>query len=402
MIRDYPPTHSGHVRSAYISLLLCSCALLTACSGGPLVGAAGPSTGQVKAASRQEGSPVRLVDVTPELARKIVAADRSRSFADTLPDAAQVGTRIGLGDVIDVTLWEAPPAALFGTGSTDTRTSSLSGTSTARSVTLPEMMVTSSGSITVPFVGSINVDGRRPQDVEAEIARRLQGRANHPQALVRIVRNAAANVTVVGEVVNSIRMPLTAKGERLLDAIAASGGSRQPIGKLTLQVTRGNQVQAMPLDSVVRDPSQNILLQANDVVTVLYRSLSFTALGATGKNDEVEFEANGITLSQALGRVGGLQDMRANPSGVFIFRFEDPSLFGATAVAPQDLVDGKMPVIYRVNLREAETFFTAQSFPIRNKDVLYVTNAPLADIQKFVNIVSSTIFPIASFETIVR
>jgi polysaccharide export outer membrane protein len=45
-------------------------------------------------------------------------------------------------------------------------------------------------------------------------------------------------------------------------------------------------------------------------------------------------------------------------------------------------------VIYRVDMSNPATFFVAQSFPIRNKDVLYVSNAPLSDIQKFVQIVS--------------
>ena len=55
--------------------------------------------------------------------------------------------------------------------------------------------------------------GRSPQQIGAEIARRLVGRANKPQVLVRVTRNATANVTVVGEVAQSVRMPLTAKGD---------------------------------------------------------------------------------------------------------------------------------------------------------------------------------------------
>ena len=56
------------------------------------------------------------------------------------------------------------------------------------------------------------VAGKSPQQVEAEIVRRLNGKANQPQVLVRVTRNATSNVTVVGEVGQSLRMPLTAKG----------------------------------------------------------------------------------------------------------------------------------------------------------------------------------------------
>ena len=57
------------------------------------------------------------------------------------------------------------------------------------------------------------------QQIESDIVRRLKGKANQPQVLVRLIRNTSANVTVVGEVANSLRMPLTPRGERLLDTL---------------------------------------------------------------------------------------------------------------------------------------------------------------------------------------
>ena len=224
------------------------------------------------------------------------------------------------------------------------------------------------------------------------ITSKLKGKANQPQVLVRVLRNATNNVTVVGEVTNSLRMPLTAAGERLLDALAAAGGVRQPVGKMTLQVTRGNVVRALPLDLIITDPLQNIVLLPGDVVTALHQPFSLTVLGATGKNEEINFEAQGITLAQALGRAGGLQDQRASASGVFIFRFENPA-----AVVPvpgaRTTSDGRVPVVYKVDLKDPAMFFVAQDFPMRNKDVLYVSNSPAAELQKFLNIVSSVVVP---------
>jgi polysaccharide export outer membrane protein len=43
-------------------------------------------------------------------------------------------------------------------------------------------------------------------------------------------------------------------------------------------------------------------------------------------------------------------------------------------------------------MKDPATFFTAQGFPIHNKDVLYVSTAPLVDLMKFINIVSSIAF----------
>jgi polysaccharide biosynthesis/export protein len=55
-----------------------------------------------------------------------------------------------------------------------------------------------------------------------------------------------------------------------------------------------------------RDPNENVPLQPSDVVAAYLQPLSFITLGATGKNEEINLEAQGITLVQALDRSRGL------------------------------------------------------------------------------------------------
>ncbi|WP_210545469.1 polysaccharide biosynthesis/export family protein [Rhodoferax sp. PAMC 29310] len=355
---------------------------------------AGPNAKEISASTQSATvAGIQVVDMSNAVARKVLASQKRSLFSETLSGSGVTG-KVGPGDVIEVSIWEAPPANLFGSAVVDPR----SGASGARMTTLPEQMVNRAGSINVPFVGPVKAADRSPQEIEAAITQALKAKANQPQVLVRIIRNASSNVTVVGEVAASLRMPLTAKGERLLDALAAAGGVRQPVGKTTLQITRGNQVQSLPLDSIIQDPRQNIPLQAGDVITALSQPLSFTVLGATGKNEELNFEAQGITLAQALARAGGLQEQRADAQGLFIFRFEDPAalLSNVDALGKPLLAtpEGRIPVVYRVDLKDPAMFFVAQGFPIRNKDVLYVSNAPAAELQKFLNIMSSIVFPI--------
>ena len=73
-------------------------------------------------------------------------------------------------------------------------------------------------------------------------------------------------------------------------------------------------------------------------------------------------------------------------------------MFAAEGQPTPPLKDGKVPVIYRVNMRDAKTLFVAQTFPIRNKDVIYITNAPLADFSKFLAAVSQIVYPIATIQ----
>ncbi len=200
-------------------------------------------------------------------------------------------------------------------------------------------------------------------------------------------------MTVVGKVATNGRVPLTPRGERLLDVIAVSGGAIERLERTSIQITRNDRVVSMPMETVVRDPKQNIRMQPDDVVTAIYQPYSFTALGAVGLQAEVDFEATGITVSQALGRVAGLQDNRANVKGVFVFRLEDPSRLDPALVANARLLpDGKLPVIYRIDLSDPRGIFLAQSFQMRNRDVLYVSNAPGVDLQKFVSILSQISF----------
>lgn len=373
---------------------------LSACSTSPAwLPSSGPSREQVEQVTATPNDMgIQIVEVNDAVARRVLASQRQSLFSEVFGTAVQSGYVIGAGDVIEVSVWEAPPAALFGSGAIDPR----SGPSTTRVTALPEQMVNSNGSVNIPFAGQIMAAGRSPQQIETEIIRRLKGKANQPQVLVRVIRNNTSNVTVVGEVTNSTRMPLTARGERLLDALAAAGGTRQPVNKMTLQVTRGDQVQALPLDTIIRDPRQNIVLQPGDVVTSLFQPLSFTVLGATGKNEELNFEAQGISLAQALARVGGVQDMRADAQGVFIFRLESPAALDLAGKSVATTPEGLVPVIYRVNLRDPATFFVAQSFPVKNKDLLYVSNAPAAEMQKFLNVIFSTIYPVANLISVTR
>ncbi len=375
--------------------------LLLAAAGCSSLGATGPSTRAVmhSESATVAQAQIKIIPVTDAVARRVLAAHESSLFSEKLGDAPIAGTTIGRGDVLQVTIWEAPPALLFGGsqsfGSPDTSALLDASNGLGLRTGIPEMMVDDNGQIRVPFAGSIQAAGRTPRQVEREITARLAGKAHDPQVTVQISRNQSANVTVVGEVVNNTRVPLTPRGERLLDIIAAAGGVKQPVGKVTIQITRGDTVAYLPLEAVIRDPAQNIRLGPNDVVTALFQPFSFTALGATGTSAEVPFESTGLTLAQALGRDGGLKEDRADIRGAFIFRLEDPkALDPAVAATARRTPDGRIPVIYRIDLGDPSTFFAAQSFPMQDKDVLYVSRAPLADLQRFVSIVASMAFPV--------
>jgi len=330
---------------------------------------------------------IQIVDVTDSVTRQLLAQRSTNMFSETLGTAPINAQLIGAGDVVEVSIWEAPPAALFGAPQISLGAARPASLTTSQVTTLPEQVVNNDGFIYVPFVGQVMAAGQSLTQIEHEIAQQLKGKANQPQVLVRLTRNVSSKVTVVGDVAGSTLVPLTPRGERLLDALAAAGGVRQPVNKMTIQVTRESNVYALPLETIIKDPKQNVPLHPGDVVTALNQPLSFTSLGATGKNEEINFEAQGITLAQALSRTGGLIDARADAQGVFLFRFEPQDALKWPQQPVLATPEGKVPVIYWLNLKDPGSFFVAQNFPVNDKDLLYVSNAPFAELQKFLNLV---------------
>jgi polysaccharide biosynthesis/export protein len=354
----------------------------------------GPSRRDIDhAADKRPLPPIQLIEVNEEVTQRLTAQRSRHLFSEVLtnrPDQLQV---IGAGDFLVVSIWEATPATLFGNAQINP-----TGMSTpSLPTTLPEQPVDGEGCITVPFAGRIPAAGKTLPEIAAEIKQRLAKKANQPEVLVLQTRNLSSTVTVVGEVTTSTRVPLTAAHERLLDALAVAAGVKQPINKTTIQITRGASVYALPLETIIQDPKQNVSLQSGDVITALFQPLSFTALGASGKNDEINFETQGISLAQALARSGGLIDARSNPSGVFVFRLEKRSTQAASgqgADAAPTTAQGLVPVVYRVDLKDPRSLFWIQSFPIKDKDVLYVSNAPVAELQKFLNLLFTLAYPV--------
>jgi polysaccharide export outer membrane protein len=89
-----------------------------------------------------------------------------------------------------------------------------------------------------------------------------------------------------------------------------------------------------------------------------------------------------------------LQDFRSDPAGVFLFRYESPAVIDALGRTPSEVApDGKVPVVYRLDLSDAKAYFAAERFPVEDKDVLYVANADLTELQKFLGLVNTLTGP---------
>jgi polysaccharide export outer membrane protein len=288
-----------------------------------------------------------------------------------------------------VSIWEAAGGGLFGTSPTDHVSAG------SRNVTIPEQMVGQDGGISVPFADRVPAAGRLPIEVQKTIERRLAEKAIEPQAIVTVTRSISNSATVTGEVIAGARVPLSLKGDHLLDLIAAAGGAKTPVYETFVRLSRDGITATIPMEMLVSDPAENIYAYPGDVLTLVRLPQSFTVFGATGANAQVNFTAERMTLVEALAKAGGLQDLRADPAGVFLFRYEPPPIVKTLGRAELGTgPEGSSPMVYRLDLSDAKSYFLAQRFPIRDKDIIYVANADLNELQKFFTLLNTLSGPI--------
>jgi len=368
---------------------------LAGCSQLPGIG---PSRSDINAAATAKDGPrFGLIDVDTRVVgvmERWKPATLKERFGDQRPVGRQL---IGAGDALQITIWEASGGGLFSAPVTDRAGPG------ARTASIPEQVVGRDGTITVPYVDRRVVAlGRTPQEVEAAIVEGLTGKAIQPQALVTLTRNVSNTATVIGEVTQGARVPLSPGGDRLLEVLAQSGGVRAPTYDISLALLRRGRVERVSMTSVLANPRENnIYIMPGDVITATRDPQTFTAVGATNRNAVVPFEAAQLSLEEAIAKAGGLIDQRSDPEGVFIIRYEPQGQFnefGFTAPGPD--LGGQVPVVYRVNMRDPQALLMARRFPIRSKDILYVSNAPISELNKVLSIIQGFVLPTAGLVTV--
>jgi polysaccharide export outer membrane protein len=322
-----------------------------------------------------------LVDITNtvlEFAVNIGPDSFFKTFGNR-PGPAPV-IRVGVGDVVQVTVFESSAGGLFIPAEAGVRPGNF--------VTFPTQLVDRSGHITVPFAGDVQAAGRSLTAIQKDIETKLQNRAIEPQVIVSLVQQNATEVSVVGDVVSGAnKFPVRFNGDRVLDMISKAGGLRFPGYELFVTLQRSGKRATVYFPNLVNNPVENIFTQPGDMIYVYREPQRFVAIGATGVAGQFGFDQEKLSLNEAIAKAGGLSDLRADARQVFLYRLEDREILTAMKVkldrfpASQRLI----PTVYRANFRDPSSFFVGQRFPMRHKDVIYVANADSVEVVKFLN-----------------
>jgi polysaccharide biosynthesis/export protein len=371
-------------------LAVVAAALLPACSLLPGTGPKSDAVESLATASIRSNAalPYALVDISADTIG-FLSQPNLVSFKGAFPDKRPKPTQlIGVGDVLDVSIFEAAPGGLF-------TPAQAAGARPGNFVSLPSQAVDQKGNIAVPYAGEIPAAARTLPEIQDAIVARLRNRAIEPQVVVSLTTPHASVVSVLGDVNTAGVIPLNSVGERILSMIARAGGPKFEAIESWVTLQRDGKRVKVLLSRIVHDPNENIFVRPNDMIFITRESPTFTALGALnqnifGFNSEISFDTETLTLAQALGKAGGLNDNFSDPAEVYVYRHEDRPYLNRLGVDTSRFITESVPTIYHINLRDPSGMLLASAFQMRTKDVMYVANAKVVDYYKFVTLVDNT------------
>lgn len=357
-----------------------------------------------------------IVQISADLLT-LIASENATPLSSLEEVTSQHGSNdeIGAGDILQISVYELGSAIFSGGGSNVAdsptaealadasggsgsssllmgNTSATHSGTTATLSNLPPMVVSGRGTIDVPYVGKLNVIGKTTDTVAAEIKTALTRKSQAPQVLVRLVQSLTNSAIIYGDVKKPGRIILTPNKECLLDIIALAQGSTHASEDSVIQLTRAGHVVRVPMSVPETDPSQNIQIQPGDRLEVIYKPRSFTVFGAAGTVTEKPFVAPELSLAEAIARVGGPADGKADPNGVFLLRYEDNNIVERLGL-PTSPSGPVTPIVYQIDMMNPGNYFLAQHFFMKDKDMLYFSNAKANEFYKLFGLISTIIQP---------
>lgn len=390
MIKPGYVDNSNNRVASVVVRMLAGCAMLTV--SGCVVPNDGPLTHEIMSAgaggNAYEIPKIKTVFDVVEIDERVAGSVRALGYSSlsrTFGFGGETGVPvIGVGDQLQVTIFEAGPDGLFSTVE-------------RKSTTIP-VVVQPDGRGQIPYVGSVRFAGMTIDSARDTIVEALKAKAVEPDVIVSMAKNNSRTVSVLGDVRSASVLELGLNSEHLSEVLARAGGPTKPAYDSFVTLQRGKKTGTVLLQSIIDNPSEDIFVRPDDQIYVTYDPQTFSVLGQTGKPGKIAFEARQLNVIEAAALAGGSNVATADPSGYFIFRYEFENAYRqvvgddrfrellARGMTPNE--QGMYPIVYRLDMNKPQAYIVAQNFPVRNKDVVYLSRHPATDFQKFMQIVS--------------
>lgn len=278
--------------------------------------------------------------------------------------------RISPGDRLDMQIWDSDEPSLI-TGPED------------RMSEMENIQVDTDGRVFVPFIGKIEIAGMSVPQARAAIQERLEDISPSAQLQMQAASGRRNSVDVVSGVSAPGRYPLEDGQTTILNLIAESGGVAE-MRNPRVRLTRGGQSHLAPLDRLQREPGQDTVLRGGDKITIEEDTRHFIALGASGREEVVDFDAESISAIKAVSMMGGVEDRRGDPKGILILRRYSPEDVGAAGPSHHR-------VVFTINMTDADGLFSASEFEVAPGDLVLATESPTSSASTILGLLGDSL-----------
>jgi polysaccharide export outer membrane protein len=298
-----------------------------------------------------DNSQIQLLTITPQLLQQSPQADLNAAVPQALLDYRPEPYRIGPGDTLYITVWDhaelTSPAGI------------------QQQTVANGRLVRSDGTLFYPYVGSIKVEGLTLEELRAQIASKLAKFVERPQVDVNVVGYNSQRILLQGAFMKTDPQPITAVPLTLGQAIgtATINADQANLGDLIL--VRDGKDYHLDLSGTSSNtrhsPAQDIYLKPGDRIFLPYNDTKEVyVMGEVMRPQAVNFRTvASINLTQAIGRVGGLNPLTSNGKEVYVIR-------GASNF------ENAPAKVFQLDARSPTAFALGDQFWMKPGDVVFV------------------------------
>ena len=249
---------------------------------------------------------------------------------------------------------------------------------------LPNMRVSSSGTIFVPYVGKVQVSGRTPDSARQLVQRKMEEIVPSAQVQLSMVEGRGNSIDLVGGVNAPGNILMPDQNFSVLAAISAGGGVDPAMENPQVKLVRGHNIYSTSVAHLYDNPRSDTRLLGGDKVIVEDDRRYFLSLGAAGREAQHPFNRDDVSALDALAIIGGVNDSRADPEGILILREYPASAVSAGTRGPRNT-----RVVFTMDLTTSDGLFSARNFHIQSGDLVLATETPLTDTRTILTLIGS-------------
>lgn len=308
------------------------------------------------ALSHPEKGRVQLIQITPQWMESQSPA-QMQAIPPQLLSYRPEPYRIGPGDMLYITVWDHPeltaPAGAQQQAAANSR------------------LVRSDGTLFYPYAGVIHAQGMTIDQLRQTISSKLAQYVKNPQVDISVISYGSQQITIAGAFNKTDPQQATTIPLTLAQAVGSAGINLSQADLSDLILTRDDHDYHIDLNTISKATEQRIYLKPGDRLFLAYNdNKEIYVMGEVVRPQALRFKTDYLSLTQALGRAGGLNPITSSGKSVYVIR-------GVKDLAREPAT------VYHLNARSPAAFAVADNFRVKAGDVVWVGPAAITQWNRF-------------------